>query len=406
MAPASNACGCARAASRAPSADAAQRHDRPDRPTRDTRGPNARRARGGKRLVLVRALHATRASPSARMRAAAAFVAATACCGFPNIARHGRARAVRGPARGVPDQGPGGRAADGVRENRVPGAKPRGNSRRGLRRFSSRRRARVGVVRRSVRMKRPIAFVSRAHLSRVRPDAAPRSWRRTPVRVRAFALASIAPLARRRRTRRAAGDARRQKKKSLAADRFSVRKRHGGAHRSSGTPRARAPMGRAANTTQAFEPNARAHDRRGARGAARGKSVAAGDGGDPWSTDEVATQVMRFFAFSVREIGVRWRFSIVFLSYVDRFFLPRATSRRADATPRPASIAPRTFSFGALIRRLCVSDVHVSVSSAVRAGLSRAKKKAAPPVSRLSPTRTRARGTTERAARAPASRLA
>ena len=57
------------------------------------------------------------------------------------------------------------------------------------------------------------------------------------------------------------------------------------------------------------------------------------------------------------------------------FSPPGATSRRADATPRPASIAPRTFSFGALIRRLCVSDVHVSVSSAVSAGLSRAPKK-------------------------------
>ena len=74
--------------------------------------------------------------------------------------------------------------------------------------------------------------------------------------------------------------------------------------------------------------------------------------------------------------SARSRFSIVFLCICRRVFSPPgATSRRADATPRPASIAPRTFSFGALIRRLCVSDVHVSVSSAVSAGLSRAPKK-------------------------------
>ena len=112
-----------------------RRHD-----TRDdtTLAENARRARERKRLVLVRALARRRLRRRDARAHAEGLRRRPPADGFPEHPRHGRARAVRGPARGVPDQGPGGRAADEP-ENRVPGAKPRGNS-RATEPFSSRRR--------------------------------------------------------------------------------------------------------------------------------------------------------------------------------------------------------------------------------------------------------------------------
>ena len=109
-----------------------RRHD-----TREGKG-NARRARERKRLVLVRALARRRLRRRDARAHAEGLRRRPPADGFPEHPRHGRARAVRGPARGVPDQGPGGRAADEP-ENRVPGAKPRGNS-RATEPFSSRRR--------------------------------------------------------------------------------------------------------------------------------------------------------------------------------------------------------------------------------------------------------------------------